>query len=439
LYLHINSSVVSALSINGCITSRHSATSPTTNKTEAVAEHIDCSSAPRIFPAEILLLIARYTEDTEDLQRLRLVSRAFSHAATSAFQDRFTRIYILPLQPSMAGFIKLTSNPLIGPKIRRVNVGYGPPVAIFDSPRACLDIALHYGMWQQDVKDIMLEYNERHTDSGPADADSMSRTVVDSGEVERVLGEGLRRLPELSSVFMCWDASYLTGDTGPLLNLPEFLRLDIAGKRGGDKFDAIQQLAAADYVKIKILHYLYRSSIGRASPMEFLGALSQWSVTPGNKHQALSLFVPGLSFLTETAWTARLAREPSLLHESMASLASIELTIDCPRPPQQLAARLDTTGFEHHELSQGRRWCTLIQAASNLKVLRLTDISEWPAGFDNLLQLIFESTTWPNLAEISIRRDHNIGLLPFAPQLFDHSLGWYLFLQRDLDRFLIRH
>lgn len=108
-----------------------------------------------IFPAELLLLVARYIEKTVDLQHLRLVSRAFSHAATTALQDRFTRIYILPLQSSMARFTELTNNPLIGPKIRYVNVVYGPPLAAFIIPRVCLDVALHYGMRLQDVKDIL--------------------------------------------------------------------------------------------------------------------------------------------------------------------------------------------------------------------------------------------------------------------------------------------
>jgi hypothetical protein len=157
--------------------------------TEAIAEHSTHSSAPRIFRAELLVLVARYTENTKDLQRLRLVSRAFSHAATTALQDRFTRIYILPLQSSMARFTKLTKHPLIGPKIRQVNVVYGPPVRVFDIPSACLNIALHYGMKLQSVKDIVLEYNERYTDSRPTDNDSTARTVVDSGDFERVLGE----------------------------------------------------------------------------------------------------------------------------------------------------------------------------------------------------------------------------------------------------------
>lgn len=159
--------------------------------TEATAEDTSSSPTPVVFAAELLLVVARFTEDTEDLQRLRLVSRAFSHAATTALQDRFTRIFILPLQSSMARFTKLTKHPLIGPRIRRVDVIYGPPIAAFGIPRACLDIALHYGMRLQEVKDIVSEYNERYTDSRLAVNNSTSRTVVDSGEFERVLGEGL--------------------------------------------------------------------------------------------------------------------------------------------------------------------------------------------------------------------------------------------------------
>ncbi|KAM0689099.1 hypothetical protein Q7P36_011176 [Cladosporium allicinum] len=276
------------------------------------------SSTPSIFPAELLLSIARYTEDTEDLQT-------------------------------------------------------------FDFPRARLGIDMHYGMKLQNLKDIMSDYNERFTDSRPTDNDSTFRTVVDSGEFERVLGEGLQRLPELRSLFICSDALCSPG-----------------GKRGGDKFDAIQHLTVADYVKHKILHYLYRSSIGRASPLEIMGALSQWPVSPEGKDRAPS------------------------------------------SSPQKLVARLDTSGEVHHELSQGRRGLILLQFASNLKSLRLRDVSDWSAGFDNLLHLIFKTATWPILTEISIHRDRNVGLLPFAPRLIDYSLGWYLFLQRDLDRFLIR-
>jgi hypothetical protein len=240
-------------------------------------------------------------------------------------------------------------------------------------------------------------------------------------------------------VFVCKEAFCSMGGASPSLNLPEFLQLDIKGKHRGNKFDAIQHLTVATYVRHELLHYLYRSSIGRASPIEVLGALSQWPVAPKWKECVLSLFVPGLASLNETAWTTKFAQEPRLLHNSMANLTGIELLIDFSRPSQPLAARLDTSGQEHHELTQGRRWLTLLQAASNLRALLLRDVSDWSAGFDNLLHLLFESATWPSLTELSSRRDQNIGLLPFAPQLFDYSLGWYLFLQRDLDTFLVRH
>jgi hypothetical protein len=408
-------------------------------KTQAISEYPCFSPAPKDLPPELLLEIAQNIDDTEDLQRLRLVSRAFSNAATTALQDRFTNIYILPLQSSMARFTRLTKNPLIGPKIRHVNVMYGPPVAASDVPRACLDLALPYGMQLQSVKDIISEYNERYTDSRPADDDSMSKTVVSSGDFERVLGEGLHRLSELRCVFMCREALNSFGDTSSLLNLPKFLQLGVSGKSGGDKFGAIQHLTVAHYVKNEILRHLYLSSLSRVSPIEVLGALSQWPVASGERGRTLCLAVQGLSSLDEPTLATRLSQKPRLLNDSMANLTSIDLVIASPRPPQHLAARLDSSGEEHHDLGQGPRWSTLIQAAVNLKLLRLNDISEWSAGFDNLLQLIFETATWPMLTEIYIERDYNIGLLPAAPRLFKHSLGWYLFLQRDLDRFLLRH
>jgi hypothetical protein len=241
---------------------------------------------------------------------------------------------------------------------------------------------------------------------------------------------------------MCRDAlSALCsiGGTIPLLNLPEFLQVDVSGKRGGNKLDAIQHLTVAHYVKHEILQDLYGSCLGRVSPIEVLGALSQWPCESGERKPILWLCVPGLGSLDETTWATKLAQEPRLLNDSMVNLTCIDLLISCPRPPQTLVARLDASGEEHRELSQGSRWLTLVQAAVNLKCLQLRDRSEWSAGFDNLLQLIFETATWPMLTEIYIERDYNIGLLPAAPRLFNHSLGWYLFLQRDLDRFLLRH
>jgi hypothetical protein len=100
---------------------------------------------------------------------------------------------------------------------------------------------------------------------------------------------------------MCRDALSSIRGTSLLLNLPEFLRLDTRDKRGGDKFDAIQHLTVADYVKTEILHYFYRSSIGRASPIEILGALSRWPVAPGDKYHIISIFVQGLSSLDEVS------------------------------------------------------------------------------------------------------------------------------------------
>lgn len=268
-------------------------------RTEAIAGYPHFSPAPRDLPPELLLEIAQNIEDAEDLQRLRLVSRAYSHAATTALQDRFTDVYILPLRSSMARFTKLTKNSLIGPKILQVNVIYGLPVAAYEVPPACMDIALRYGMQLQCAKDIVSEFNERYTDS--ADDDSMSRTVIGSGDFERVLGEGLRRLPELRCVFIYSDVLRGIAGTSPLLNVPKFLQLDISGKRGGDKFDAIQHLTVAHYVKHEILRYLYRNSVAHVSPIDILGALSRWPVASVRRDRALWLSVLALSSLDETS------------------------------------------------------------------------------------------------------------------------------------------
>lgn len=246
--------------------------------------------------------------------------------------------------------------------------------------------------------------------------------------------------------FVCSDALDSIERSSPLLNLPAFLQLDVSSKRDSDKlYDAIQHLTVADYAKREIMHYLCRISYEHASPIEVMGALSQWPVAPGKEDRSLSLFVNGLRFLDETAWAKTLAREPRLLLNSMANLTCIQLSMECPRPQQNLAIQLDTAGEKHRELTQGRRWCALLQAAVNLKSLILDNESEWSAGFDNLLHLIFsddtdtDTATWPQLTELSIRRDRNVGLLPLSHHLFPHSLGWYVFLQRDLDRFLVRH
>jgi len=124
LQVHISTSI----STLPMAASPHNVEFPLRQRTrEAIVTTRNSPPAPGIFPSELLLLIARCTEDTEDLQRLRLVSRAFNRAATTALQDRFTRIYIMPLQSSLARFTRLTMNPLIGPKISRVNVIYEPP------------------------------------------------------------------------------------------------------------------------------------------------------------------------------------------------------------------------------------------------------------------------------------------------------------------------
>lgn len=116
------------------------------------------------------------------------------------------------------------------------------------------------------------------------------------------------------------------------------------------------------------------------------------------------------------------------------------MTFDGRQPSAGLTAEFDNSAEEFTNLALGPHCCVLLQAAVNLDTLHLTDVSSWSQpGFSNLLHHIFQNCTWSILAKLSIVRDGNIKLLPVAVHNFGYSLGWYLFGQRDLDSFLLRH
>lgn len=116
-------------------------------------------SSPQLLPPELLLKIATFVDLVVDLQRLRLVDRAFSKAATTILQDGCPRTYLLPTRPSMNRFTKLTQNKLIAPKTTQFVVLYRPPYASPGSS-ACQGVAEHYGMPREKVKEIVSEYND---------------------------------------------------------------------------------------------------------------------------------------------------------------------------------------------------------------------------------------------------------------------------------------
>jgi hypothetical protein len=130
-------------------------------------------------------------------------------------------------------------------------------------------------MSEQNVKDIVSEFNDTCTYSEFATDAELSpneANVVESGEFERVLGDGMSRLPALCSVSLRSDINERTSiETWPSLNLPEFLRcgLTIVDRR----FDIIKDLSVAEYARYEILRSTYLSSTGFGSPTNILGTL----------------------------------------------------------------------------------------------------------------------------------------------------------------------
>jgi hypothetical protein len=141
----------------------------------------------------------------------------------------------------------------------------------------------------------------------------------------------------------------------------------------------------------------------------------------------------------ESHWLKGLHNRTSLIANGLLNITRISLIFDGHQPSPTLAAEFDNSAEEFADLALGPHWCALLQAAVNLETLHLTDVSSWSAGFDNLLHHIFQGRTWPKLAELSIIRDSNIKLLPLALHNFSYSQGWYLFQQKDLDSFILRH
>lgn len=197
-------------------------------------------SSPQMLPPELLLKIATFIDSAVDLQNLRLVNRAFSKAATTILQNGCARIYLLPTRPSMNRFTKLTQNKLIAPKITQIVVLYRPPYAS-PVPSACWAIAKRYGMPKEKVKEIVSEYNGmciRALHATDIEAPLQEMNVVESGELERVLGEGIQRLTSLRSVSLRSDLDLPT-ESSHCLNMPRFLRHCLVG--GKDlKFDLIR-------------------------------------------------------------------------------------------------------------------------------------------------------------------------------------------------------
>ena len=402
----------------------------------------DSSSLPQLLPPELLLKTATFIDLAEDLQNLRLVDRAFSKAATTALQDRYYRVYLLPTRPSMDRFSKLTRNKLVAFGITEIVVLYTPPYAPVVLPPACQAIAAHHDMPWQTVTDIVSEYNDMcvvPVDATDADAPLRELNVVESGELARVLGEGIQRLDLLHTVSFRSDLDMPTEAWfPPCLNVPRFREHCLFDFPGG-KFDVIQHLTVGEYARYEMLRYMHTTCLGRGSPTYLLGALRHWFPGTEGDQSRLKFLVTNMGSPYEAHWLKGLASCPRLIEDGLINITKISLTFNgCP-PPPWLAAQFDNSGEEFTDLALAPHWCTLLQAAANLQVLRLADVSTWSIGFNSLLHHIFQSFTWSKLAHLSIVRTKNIKLLPVQPHNTGYCLSWYLFLQSDLDKFLLRH
>jgi hypothetical protein len=365
----------------------------------------DVTSALQRFPPELLVRTAKAIHRAKDLQNLRLVSTAFSKAATTVLQLRFVRLHLMPTRTSMDRFTSLTMNNLIAPKILQLVVIYSPPLASTVSSE-CAMIGESFGMSEQNVKDIVSEFNdtcaysEFATDAGSTPNEA---NVVESGEFERILGDGMSRLPALCSISLRSDINENTSvEPGPSLNLPEFLRCGLT--TAGNRFDIIRDLPVAEYARYEILRSTYLGSTGFGSPTNILGALKRWPSATYGQPCSLSFLVTDMGSRDEAYWLEGLDSRSLLLHDSMINITRIVMNIEGRQPPRWLTTNLDRGDRPHPDPALGSHLCNLLHAAVNLKVLQIMIASSWSVGFDNLLNHIFKECTWSRLTQLTFKR-----------------------------------
>lgn len=391
-------------------------------------------------PAELLLKAISFLDQAEDLQNVRLVNKAFSKVGTIELQDRFVRLHVSPTKTSVARFTKLTVNTLIAPKITQLVVLYSSPYATPAPSSACVSASKNYDLSWPMCKEIISEYNDNCfsptlvTDAD-GDAPGQEMSVVKSGEFERILGEGIQKLSALRFVIMRSDMS------GPVkiscsLNLPEHLQY--VNTRTGT-FDATRYPTKADLTRFVMYRSLYQSRLGKGSLEKILGALNEWSSDLDGQHRSLTFLVSAAGCPNAQFPFGVSTSRSQVLHDSLANITRISLLVQGQRLSLPRAKSLDRMGQRHSGLSIGPYWFTLLQAAKNLKSLQIKDISSDPVGFDNLLHNVFQNGVWPSLTGLSLVRTSNIKLLPVKLFNCDYSIGWHLFLQEDLDKFLLRH
>lgn len=167
------------------------------------------SSTLESLPTELLVKIFKLVSTAKDLQVLRLVSRRASKAATTALQDLFKYIAIIPTRRSMARFSRLAENPPIAPKIEEVIVFFLPPINVEQILLMNQNLTFlvdHHGMPQKVLDDIVSEYEENCFESEVIEDGVLGPkrmgNVIESDDFERVFAHGLKRFAALSVVQM---------------------------------------------------------------------------------------------------------------------------------------------------------------------------------------------------------------------------------------------
>lgn len=221
------------------------------------------------------------------------------------------------------------------------------------------------------------------------------------------------------------------------LNLPEYLRyVDVHT----GIFDAKRYPTTTDLTRYVILRCLYMDRLGKGSPKNVLGALRAWKPDLNDKNRTLSLLVSTRGSTFEWRPIEALANQSQLFDHTLANLTKVSLSVQRHYLSQNQAERLDSWGRSNHDLTAGSHWYDLLRAAANIKSLEIVDLSTASTGIKHLLDRVFQDCTWPNLTELSIVRTNNIKLLPHeSTRASTYSMGWHLFLQEDLDSFLLRH
>jgi hypothetical protein len=129
---------------------------------------------------------------------------------------------------------------LIAPKITQLVVLYRPPYASPRVPSACWAVVKKHGMPRHKVEEIVAEYNDVCVATSyvtDAEAPLQEMNVVESRELERVLGEGTQRLTSLVSASSQSDLDTPVESTY-CLNMSRFLRHCLIDE-DGDKFDSM--------------------------------------------------------------------------------------------------------------------------------------------------------------------------------------------------------